>query len=959
MEKKNEKGIPKLVDLTPSNSIENIGNYKTYLDDALEGKKIRNIALSGNYGSGKSSIISTYFEQSEYKNKRLQISLASFKKEDAVFLDEDSQTCREGDSDCASTQKNIIKHMEKNIINQILYQIPNEKIPLTSFRIKREMTGWQKIFLILGIFVIMSLIVPIDIFPKDDFTVFKYFLLSIFIIWISNIFLNYMPIKKLNFKIKNIETEIHNQNDELFEKYADEIVYLLEKSGKEILIIEDLDRFEYLHIFEKLRELNIKLNNKLHNSKKNNFVFIYAIKDDLFIEPKERTKFFDLIIPVIPYLNSANSYEKMKDLFKNEESDDKLLYLLSYYIDDMRLLLNIYNEFIVYKNEIKIPKEDNSKLLSMVVYKNLFNRDFEELKFRRGILYEIIDSVENYRNEMRNEVQSLKSNLEEIESKRNEQIFKIEEDFFIIWFKDRNSQSYSIQNIRDFVKNPTSSFYYKVDSQILLTTYEELKQSSEYKEKLELILSEETNEEKNIKDKIFKLEEKMRGRIKDLLSEKHIKSDQLFIYRLIKQGYIDEKYEDYINYNYKNKNDTNFVNSVFYNRRNIGFNKELLDFTNIENSLTEGDYEKEAVLNHSLLDYFMETKNRRMAEIMLSTGAHFDNNFVEYYYNHNPSIQLTYLEKIGTKLDLTKLDDFDDELIEKNLYREEDSNFEIILLKCWKDKLTNETEIKDILKSKTISDKLKLFFIRKLKTKIQLIGIDEKYYDELLENNKITPSIVNISQYFVVKKNMIDASLIKFINENNFIVTDKLGKDFFDKIVNINEINNDKYEQLFRKYSFDMFPKSYISGELEKEKIQILVDCGVLAISKEMIEFFEEKQIEYVSKYAEDVVKILLVNDDLIIKKLSDCFSSDEVEIEERKALFLLRINELELVDFKGYLETLGFLQEEKLVKIAQKKVGYFNNIIKDTPENRTILEYLKDNEVITEDQLNHILRNG
>ena len=62
------------MNLSPNNSIENIGNYKTYLDEALKNEKIRNIALSGNYGSGKSSIISTYFEQSEnrknnYKSK--------------------------------------------------------------------------------------------------------------------------------------------------------------------------------------------------------------------------------------------------------------------------------------------------------------------------------------------------------------------------------------------------------------------------------------------------------------------------------------------------------------------------------------------------------------------------------------------------------------------------------------------------------------------------------------------------------------------------------------------------------------------------------------------------------------------------------------------------------------------------------------------------------------------------
>ena len=58
---------------------------------------------------------------------------------------------------------------------------------------------------------------------------------------------------------------------------------------------------------------------------------------------------------------------------KNYTIDDNLVYLLSFYIDDMRLLLNIYNEFVVYRDELGDEDfNEDDKLLSLIVYKNLF-----------------------------------------------------------------------------------------------------------------------------------------------------------------------------------------------------------------------------------------------------------------------------------------------------------------------------------------------------------------------------------------------------------------------------------------------------------------------------------------------------------------------------------------------------------------------------------------------------------
>lgn len=70
--------------LTPKKDIE-LGMYEEALDYIFDSKNsdIRNIAISGNYGSGKTSLIETYKEKTkESERKYISISLAHFKSEE-------------------------------------------------------------------------------------------------------------------------------------------------------------------------------------------------------------------------------------------------------------------------------------------------------------------------------------------------------------------------------------------------------------------------------------------------------------------------------------------------------------------------------------------------------------------------------------------------------------------------------------------------------------------------------------------------------------------------------------------------------------------------------------------------------------------------------------------------------------------------------------------------------------
>ena len=137
------------------------------------------------------------------------------------------------------------------------------------------------------------------------------------------------------------------------------------------------------------------------NNKVNNRVirFVYLLKDDTFIS-KDRTKFFDFIIPVIPVVDSSNSYNKLKERFQKngilDQFDQNFLSDISLYIDEYRILKNICNEYLIYDSKLNVIDLDPNKLFAMIVYKNIFPKRFFNVTNEFRICKRVFDKNENY-----------------------------------------------------------------------------------------------------------------------------------------------------------------------------------------------------------------------------------------------------------------------------------------------------------------------------------------------------------------------------------------------------------------------------------------------------------------------------------------------------------------------------------------------------------------------------------
>ena len=275
----NKKNNEKLRTLTPIDNAENIDTYLTSLQWALyNSKSIKNIAISGPYGAGKSSIIDTYIKKNRFNHKYLKVSLATFQDIISEKLDLDNEE--------KIKEKNRLERLiELSLLQQFFYHEKDSKIPDSKFQKtkKKSKAGIIAYLIFIALFVLSFTFTfsnnAVSDFIKTYMPFYelleKLFSLKFWIpialkIYII-LFLGCCIYKfiKLFSKISTVklagnhaEIEIGNEiSKSALNTYLDEIMYFFEVSKYEVVFIEDLDRFEQSEIFVKLRELNQLINN--------------------------------------------------------------------------------------------------------------------------------------------------------------------------------------------------------------------------------------------------------------------------------------------------------------------------------------------------------------------------------------------------------------------------------------------------------------------------------------------------------------------------------------------------------------------------------------------------------------------------------------------------------------------------------------------------------------------------
>lgn len=1001
--------------LTKKEDIEKIQPYLDKLNETIDTKGINNVALTGGYGSGKSTIIGTFKELNPQYNF-LNISLASFnkKKSDDKLSQADQKLQKE----------ELERLLEVSILQQIFYHVKPNEIPESRFKRIINIPDWKIWGISLGFILWVSSSVLLlkynyldKINPNNWNTndSFDWFSLFIFVIAFIGLGLFSKLIIKLfsNSKINkvNIKGELElgdNVNKSVFNEHLEEILYFFERTKFDVVLIEDLDRFDSTDIFTKLREINILLNNsKLINREIN---FVYAVGDDLFNDKKERVKFFEYIIPVIPFINSSNADEQLRTLIKEAGLDEKIFTKefisdVTTFIDDidMRLLTNIFHEFVIYRKTLK-PEfiKKNDELFAMITYKNIDPKDFTKLNRKEGKLFELINNKRKYTkkfiSKIDSEIELKNSQISEVE---NHIITDIEELKSIYLQKILSksppnaliSKTIIESDLDDLINSSSINYNYNQHSYMYSGVFNydfseienEINPDYTYEERAEFIESKHKNKIDVLKKEIEKLKSKKilieNWNLKQIFNEIDINeylndfSNNGLLRNFILNGYINENYNDYIS----------LFHEVSITKEDFVFEKNVkggypTDFTyklsdkieNLVEKIDEKYFERETILNFDLLDYLGSNYNKYSAKYdsiinLLSNEKEKSIHFIDEYIQEEYRLIEIFIEKL-----VENWKGFWDYLFLNSNYSEEKLNryLELIIRFSKVDKLLKNN---DHLYLKHQIEENTLFFSL-------ILGNDDiDYYDkiskllkdlnikfeELDYPNKKTERLFNYvynnNHYRINKDNLLQMFLLfgkesseeDYCNSNYSTILKSECKPLINYInSNINTYVDNVYLKLEENnFEDEISLTNLLNDEILSSKSKIKI------IQKVETKVSELKNINEL-----EVKTQLLINNKVIPKwnNVIDYFTASKNTINENLIEFLnfedvyTKLSEEKMIFKSESFDYASF--REKLLLCNELLDESYKNILKNSIYNRDVLAFEKLNETKVIYLVNNIL---
>lgn len=246
----------RFVDLAPTDKADPSGIYSDALTEGTDNPRVLNIALTGPYGSGKSSIIQSFLKK--YQRPALQISLAAFLP------------------DAASKSSDVSRQeIERSILQQMLYGADANRLPLSRFKRIQTPGKWAvavSLYILLGVISLSHLMqnraeimngayfLPLD---TSNWFNFASLLLGGSFLWLAlhHFYVASFGISLKSVSLKDIEITPKAATEEsILNRHLDEIIYFFQSTRYDLVVIEDLDRFENADIFVTLREINSLVN---------------------------------------------------------------------------------------------------------------------------------------------------------------------------------------------------------------------------------------------------------------------------------------------------------------------------------------------------------------------------------------------------------------------------------------------------------------------------------------------------------------------------------------------------------------------------------------------------------------------------------------------------------------------------------------------------------------------------
>lgn len=815
---------------------------------ALEQSDSRNIAVTGHYGSGKSSVANTCINEMGIGDKVLRISMSTFS------LPADTKPV--GDNLYSDD-------IEYKIVQHLLYKCDKAKIPHSGFkqiRLPKEVNFSSYVTYTLIAFVCYIIAFEPAIFQIDSFYDAYHKLFDKEVGWWINLIADavavaYMirylwevgkmlvsklhQIRSVKVEAKGVKLEASKDAEiSVFNRYLDEIVYIIQSNKYDYILFEDLDRLDNSdRLFLKIRELNMLINeSETFKSQKRLVRFIYAIRDDVFTR-ELRTKCFDYIVAVVPVVDHYNVTDylikqyKNKGLFKTVETP--VLEQLLNRVSGLRELKNIVNEYTLFQKSLKthLSGDDENyeqKLLAVIVYKNLFPQDFAKAYLKKGLFYKIFknkslfseDETKELREKANASIQSMNEAREKIINIRKQYLEKLNDEvevtslikdgydytlgqvasrdyLFGLFINDEFDRYTYTDHNREETGSMTYNFVFdEIEKKVTedMCYYEAIDELSQAynrsnDERLKLEKEIKVIENTALREVLRKIGgEKARAVFNKIYVKEYPAKEnepQTVNYEMVDTlltmiygGYITEDYYLYISKFYEgatSESDYQFTNAVLQGTERP-FDQKLNNVKSVIRKFRVEDFKNNSILNYDILNYLLDNKEEHFLTSFIQTAR------------KNPEFIVSYFqmsEKVNDQF-FTRVFDGWDSCVNVIKGQEKAENSDVLLKLFFREapitiKLSDD-EIKYLEgKYEFLHSSITFYKLAKLKKFINMYNLR---FETLVKPNK---GSLDLYDYCLTNKRFV-------ISKKNLVVI--LGDSMIKKpMTTILELSNDKLKK--------------------------------------------------------------------------------------------------------------------------------------------------------------------
>jgi hypothetical protein len=359
--------------------------YLDVLERVLDHADTRSVAVTGPYGSGKSSVLRgltrwRWSSRWPWLRRRVVTTLSL-----STLAPPPAQAAEESNP----AEKDASNPIQKELVKQLLYRLPTTRTPRSRFPrasspswggalmvgvlasltltgvayLAAALTGWRE-----------TLDQRLDLLGWEPGWTWTAAGIGVLVLAAAIWRLASGRIElKGDLKASALTVSLGLTSSSYFDQYLDEIVYFFQVSRTNILVIEDIDRFSDAVVFDTLRALNTLVNGSKQVGRR--VVFVYAMRDSVLSEigtrplpdgstdPDEatlaldrsnRAKYFDAIIPLVPFVTTNNARDLLMEVMNPAETkvSPALLRLAARHVADMRTLRSLRNEFEVHVDRL-------------------------------------------------------------------------------------------------------------------------------------------------------------------------------------------------------------------------------------------------------------------------------------------------------------------------------------------------------------------------------------------------------------------------------------------------------------------------------------------------------------------------------------------------------------------------------------------------------------------------------